>query len=334
MSRSIASLDLQGASAVDRVLQSVAAGEDPAVILSQLSGDDFGEDFGDDESGDDFGNDVSTLLAAMQGDDLAGEDFGDDVAADFGEDFGDDLGASLNKLIQAAAAGDDRAMEAISGAARRNRTRRGASNRGGSRARPQNRAQRQQAARQAAQRAGIAASRAAPVNNSTQTARAAVAIAAQGAARMQGLSTDLKKVLSRMSPGEGPKTPLPVNLAGGVTDTVAAGATVTITIRPPKDYIIAELIIPGELASRFVINGITVAGDPIFATEGFITAEQFRPDSPSRRLPHVWADGGKDIVLRATNISGAASQFFGQFLGDEGTLEERQNRAKAGLGGR
>jgi len=149
---------------------------------------------------------------------------------------------------------------------------------------------------------------------------------------MQGLSKDLNRVLSRISPGEGPKTPMPVNLAGGVTDTVPAGGTVRITVRPPKDLILSDLIIAGEFASRFVINSITVQGDPVFATEGFITAEQFRPDSTKSRLPFVWADGGKDIVISVTNVTGAASQFWGQFLGDEGTLEERKARAQVGLG--
>lgn len=326
MSRQIASFDL-GGSAVDRVMDLVRSGADEDEIARAMAGEEFGatdDEFGggvDDEAGADFGTDVSTVLAAMQG------ESGDDIQpADVGLDddaTGDDVLDGVQKLLSAAAAGDEDAFGAVRRAARKIRGRRG----GGKRA-----------ARPGAPRARPPARPAARPNNLSNVAATApkamaqiAAVAAGAMNNMSGLNKDLKRVLSRLSPGEGPRTPVPINLPGGFADVVNPGVQARIVVRPPKDMILSDLIIPGEFASRFVINALSVQGDPVFANEGFISAEQFRPDSTRGKLPHVWADGGKDIVLVVTNITAAASQFWGQFLGDEGSLQERQARSALGV---
>lgn len=138
---------------------------------------------------------------------------------------------------------------------------------------------------------------------------------------------DMNRALDRTSPGEGPGCPIPINLAGGVTAVVAAGATQDITIRPPKDVVLTHLCVGGEYASRFLIRSINIENDNLFATVGEIPAEMYRPDSRVNRLPNKFVRGGRDIVISVRNISGADSPFVGAFVGDEGDLAERARRA-------
>lgn len=313
-SREIARLDLDS-SALSRVLQSAAAGEDVAATLAAY-GEDFGEDFGE-ELGEDFGEeqlgaDIATLLNAVQGDEVVGSDFGEDMGDDFGSD---DIAKGLNQLIQAATSGDYAAELGMDEIGARRRINRAANRVRGRRRSGRTRTPGRAAPRSTPSRApagrGFAARPAAPAAQESR----------------QVFTRDMNRALDRTSPGEGPACPIPLNLAGGVTATVGAGLTQDITVRPPKDIVLTHLCVPGEYASRFLIRSITVENDSIFASVGEIPAEMFRPDSNINRLPNKFVRGGRDIVISVRNISGADSPFVGALVGDEGDLAERARRA-------
>lgn len=310
-SREIARLDLDS-SALDRVLQAAASGQDVTSMIAEY-GEDFGEDFGDVGSDEQLGADIVTLMDAVQGDEVVGSDFGEDVGDDFGAD---DIAKGLNQLIQAATSGDAAAelgmdeigaRRRINRAANRVRNRRGA---GRTRAPARRSAPRSTPSRAPAGRGNAAR----PMAPAAQESR-------------QVFTRDMNRALDRTSPGEGPACPIPLNLTGGVTAVVAAGGTQDITVRPPKDIVLTHLCVPGEYASRFLIRSITVENDSIFASVGEVPAEMFRPDSNINRLPNKFVRGGRDIVISVRNISGADSPFVGALIGDEGDLAERARRA-------
>lgn len=324
--REIARLDLDG-TALDRVLKTAVSGGDVGETLLAYAGEELGEDpYAGADGPSEFGTDVATLLNAVQGDEVTGSDFGEDVGDDVGNA---DLQKGLNQLIQAATAGvdefgNDLGADEIVGARRRiNRAAAKVRGRGG-RAAPARRG-----APSALRRPAAATPR--PLAPPSRAASMAATFSPQGASQMQNPFTPaMNRVMDRSSPGEGPGCSIPINLPAGPTGNVAAGASVEITVRPPKDVVLTNLCIPGDIAARFAVGPITVENDNLFATAGVVPAEQFRPDSRLNRLPNKLVRGGRDIVITVRNLSGADSAFIASFVADEGDLLERARRGGGG----
>lgn len=116
--------------------------------------------------------------------------------------------------------------------------------------------------------------------------------------------------LREVSPGTVDETPLPI------TETaVAAGATEEISINSQIIFAPRRLIVPDSLAPFFTISGLSVGNVPLFAGNGSIPAEAFRPDSVAPNIRKITAQPGVPIVLRVTNIDAVAHTFRGAIFG-------------------
>lgn len=253
-------------------------------------------------SGDDSA--VIGMLQEAAGDEFGAEEFGalaSEVAQlanavrESGADLGE-VGASLDQLIQAAASGDEFGADEF-GARRRGFRRRPGFN--GSNF-----------------RRGLS-------NMSSNMLRPGAPMPPALAAAGRSFTPDFQRVLSRSQVGEGPHCPLPINLPGGYTAVVGAGAPVTITVTPPKDFVLQSLVIPRHLTDRFVITAINVENDSLLSNTGFLPADVFAADSRKGELPRRLVRGGRSITIAVQNISGADSQFWGAFIGDEAETESR-----------
>lgn len=240
--------------------------------------------------------DENTLMGMLQ--EAAGEEFGAEEFGALGDEIANlaeavresgvdlsDVGASLDQLVQAAASGTETG-------ARRTFGRRGNFNSN-------------------TFRRGLS-------NMTSQIRRSGAS-----APPAPQFTRDFQRVLERSQKGEGPHCPLPVNLPGGYTAVVAAGATVGITVSPPKDFVLLSLVIPRHLVDRFIITQINVENDSLLSNTGFLPADVFAADSRKSELPRRLVRGGRSILLSVQNISGADSQFWGAFIGDEAETESR-----------
>lgn len=116
--------------------------------------------------------------------------------------------------------------------------------------------------------------------------------------------------LREVAPGSVDETPLPI------TETaVAAGATEEISINSQIIFAPRRLIVPDSLAPFFTISGLSVGNVPLFAGNGSIPAEAFRPDSVAPNIRKITAQPGVPLVLRVTNIDAVAHTFRGAIFG-------------------
>lgn len=118
-------------------------------------------------------------------------------------------------------------------------------------------------------------------------------------------------------PGEGAYAPLNWQ----TTAAIAAGATETVTISPPKDFQLHSLMVPDAHSHEIAITEIKVEGNLLFANGGELLGQAFRSDSRYNRLPQRTVRGGRDISVTIKNIKASGSvpvlrnTFFGVELG-------------------
>lgn len=283
--RQIASLNFSNDRVAD-LLTAAASGDDSAVIgmLQEAAGDEFGAD--------EFGAITDEVAALAQ------------AVSESGADLGE-VGASLDQLIQAAASGDEFGADEFGARRTRGRGRRPNFNANNFR-RGLN---------------TMSSSMRRPGGFALPPALAAAAPAFASAAPT--FTRDFQRVLERSTKGEGPHCPLPINLPGGYTGVIGAGASATITVTPPKDFVLQSLVIPRHLTDRFIVTAINVENDSLLSNTGFLPADVFAADSRKGELPRRLVRGGRSITIAVQNISGADSQFWGAFIGDEGETEAR-----------
>lgn len=107
------------------------------------------------------------------------------------------------------------------------------------------------------------------------------------------------------------ETPLPVTAT-----SVAAGATATISINSQIIFAPRRLIVPESIAPFFTIDAFSVGNVPLFAGNGSIPAEAFRPDSVNPNVRKITAQPGVPITVQVTNIDAVVHTFRGAIFGE------------------
>ena len=108
---------------------------------------------------------------------------------------------------------------------------------------------------------------------------------------------------------------LPINLSGGPTATVAAGATVQIVTPVQKVFRCNRLIIPSDVAGGYVVNNIAVGVNPQFAATGSLPGRMFSEQSFGIKLHGDTAQVGQSITVSITNVSAGALVFVAAMQG-------------------
>lgn len=99
-----------------------------------------------------------------------------------------------------------------------------------------------------------------------------------------------------------------------VTD-IPPGETRPVVARPQVIFRGERLVIPSSIAGDFVIEDIRVGNRPMFAASGGNSALVFAEGANGVRLQMTTAQPGIDIVLLASNVSGAARRFRATLIG-------------------
>ena len=99
-----------------------------------------------------------------------------------------------------------------------------------------------------------------------------------------------------------------------VTD-IPPGETRPVIARPQVIFRGERLVVPSSIAGDFVIEDIRVGNRPMFAASGGNSALVFSEGSTHVRLQMTTAAPGIDIVLLASNVSGAARRFRATLIG-------------------
>ena len=99
-----------------------------------------------------------------------------------------------------------------------------------------------------------------------------------------------------------------------VTD-IPPGETRPVIARPQVIFRGERLVVPSSIAGDFVIEDIRVGNRPMFAASGGNSALVFSEGSTHVRLQMTTAQPGIDIVLLASNTSGAARRFRATLIG-------------------
>ncbi len=101
-------------------------------------------------------------------------------------------------------------------------------------------------------------------------------------------------------------------------DTVAAVpafTSATITQRPQEPFRPSRIFIPSDIAGSFLVDDIKVGNRSQLAANGSLPARMFQENATGISLLLDTADPAIDVVLRVTNISGAALRFFAAVVG-------------------
>ncbi len=101
-------------------------------------------------------------------------------------------------------------------------------------------------------------------------------------------------------------------------DTVAAVpafTSATITQRPQEPFRPSRVFIPSDIAGSFLVDDIKVGNRSQLAANGSLPARMFQENATGITLLLDTADPAIDVVLRVTNISGAALRFFAAIVG-------------------
>lgn len=105
----------------------------------------------------------------------------------------------------------------------------------------------------------------------------------------------------------------PIGLDSGAN--VAAGTQATVTARPQVIFRGERLVIPSDIAGNFVIDDIRVGNKSQLVATGAIPARVFNEDGTGVNLSLDTCQVAMDLVVVATNISGAATRFRGSIIG-------------------
>lgn len=116
-----------------------------------------------------------------------------------------------------------------------------------------------------------------------------------------------------IQPGLGKKLPIPIS-----TESVAAGATRTITLQPQRAMNIKRLVLVTS-DKGFVVDSFVVGTVPQFNAAGDLPAEVFSPGSFDVELDGSIATPGITITLVVRNTNSVPITIGGAILGD--TLE-------------
>ena len=117
--------------------------------------------------------------------------------------------------------------------------------------------------------------------------------------------------LVERSPGRIDETPLPITATA-----VASGASQDISVNSQIIFSPRRLIVPDSIESFFTIDAFSVGNVPLFAGNGSIPAEAFRPDSVNPNVRKVTAQPGVPITLRVTNIDAVQHTFRAAVFGE------------------
>lgn len=96
---------------------------------------------------------------------------------------------------------------------------------------------------------------------------------------------------------------------------IPPGETRPVIARPQVIFRGERLVVPSSIAGDFVIEDIRVGNRPMFAASGGNSALVFAEGSTHVRLQMTTAQPGIDIVILASNVSGAARRFRATLIG-------------------
>lgn len=96
---------------------------------------------------------------------------------------------------------------------------------------------------------------------------------------------------------------------------VAAGAQVNVISQPQVAFRVERLVIPSDIAGSFVVDDLIVGKNSQFANDQPVPARVFDEGGFGVRLRGDTAQVTMNVVLRITNISGAAVRFRACIVG-------------------
>jgi hypothetical protein len=108
---------------------------------------------------------------------------------------------------------------------------------------------------------------------------------------------------------------VPLNLAGGPTATIAAGATQIVSTTLQKRYRANRFILDSGVAGGYVINDIRVGVLPQLAATGSLPGRMFTETAVGIGLHADTGAPGIQLSVSVTNITGGALTFVAAFQG-------------------
>ena len=97
--------------------------------------------------------------------------------------------------------------------------------------------------------------------------------------------------------------------------TVAAGASVSVEVRPQRPIRLERLIIDGATLAGLYITDLLIGADPQFVNAGGVPAGVFAPTAFGTDLRGNTAQPGITVTINFQNTTGAAITFGGAFIG-------------------
>ena len=97
----------------------------------------------------------------------------------------------------------------------------------------------------------------------------------------------------------------------GFNNMITAGATVTLSICPPRRVLLERLAIASpRVRDYFEVNGVYCGGEKLLDGFGSFSGEAFHPHYEIHpRLRPLICERGMDVSLRVTNVTAAAMKF-------------------------
>jgi hypothetical protein len=108
---------------------------------------------------------------------------------------------------------------------------------------------------------------------------------------------------------------VPLNLAGGVLSTIAAGATVIVSTTLQKKFRANRMVIDSGVAGGYVINDIRVGVTPQLAATGSLPGRMFTELAVGIGLHADTGEPGIQLSVSVTNVTGGALPFVAGFQG-------------------
>lgn len=96
---------------------------------------------------------------------------------------------------------------------------------------------------------------------------------------------------------------------------VAAGASVVVTARPQTVFRPDQFIVPSTFGLAFTIDDIKIGNRSQYTAAGRASAVVFSEVSVNSQVKFDTAQGGIDVILNITNVSGEEADFFATMIG-------------------
>jgi len=131
------------------------------------------------------------------------------------------------------------------------------------------------------------------------------------AAVIQGRMTEGAAVVRESMPSRARRYPMGIDSV----DPVDPGDTVSVTSQPQLPFRVERLVVPSDIAGSFSLADFIVGKNSQFANEAAVPARVFDEQAEGVLLRGDTAQTSQNIVLKVTNISGAAIRFRACVIG-------------------